>query len=97
MTEHRVSELFDSALRSLGVRREVREAQVARAFADVVGAQLAPLCRATSLQRGTLCIATAHTALSHQLQLEAPQLIAALNARIGADAVRRLRFVPLSR
>jgi predicted nucleic acid-binding Zn ribbon protein len=96
MTERQIADGFDAALRALGVRRQVREAQVATVFADVVGAQLAAICRATSLERGTLCIATAHSALAHQLQLEAPQLIAALNARMGTDAVRRLRFVPLS-
>jgi hypothetical protein len=97
MTERRIADGFDPALRALGVRRQVREAQVATVFADVIGTQLAAICRAVSLERGTLCIATAHSALAHQLQLDAPTLIATLNARIGASAVRRLRFVPLSR
>jgi predicted nucleic acid-binding Zn ribbon protein len=92
--EKRISELLEAALRGLEVRREVREVQLREAFAAVVGPHAAQLCNAVSLERGVLCVATAHTALAHQLQLDSPALIAALNARIGTDAVRRLRFVP---
>ena len=92
MPEERIGDLFDNALRKLGVRREVRQLQLQEAFAEVVGETLSPLCRAVSLDRGALRIATANSALAHQLQLDAPRLIDALNERIGADAVKRLRF-----
>jgi len=95
VTEQRADQLFEVALRRLGVRRQVREAQVRDAFAEVVGPAVAPLCRAVSMERGVLCVATAHSALAHQLQLDSLRVVAALNARIGADAVRRLRFVPM--
>lgn len=94
MREQRVSELCEPALRHLGIRRGVREAQLRAAFAVVVGPQLSALCETVSLERGILCIATAHGALAQQLQLDSPALIAALNARVGAATVRRLRFVP---
>jgi predicted nucleic acid-binding Zn ribbon protein len=94
--EQRVSDLFDPALRRLGVRRAVREVQVQDAFTEVVGPAVAPLCRALTLDRGALLIATAHTALSHQLQLEAPRIIHALNERVGSGTVKRLRFTALS-
>lgn len=92
--EKRVSDLFDEALRGLDVRRQVRELQLRATFAEVVGPHAAPLCEAVSLERGVLCVATAHTALAHQLQLDSPALLHALNQRIGTDAVQRLRFVP---
>lgn len=92
--EQRIGDLVDPALRHLGVRRGVRELQLREAFAAVVGERMAHLCEARSLERGTLCIATVHTALAHQIQLDSPAVIAALNERIGVDAVRRLRFVP---
>ena len=91
--EQRVSELIDDALRGLEIRPQVREVQLRDAFADVVGTHAAQLCHAVSLERGVLCIATAHSALAHQLRLDGPVLIAALNQRIGANAVQRLRFV----
>lgn len=96
MSEERIDAVFDSALRRLGVRRAVREAQVGLIFDEVVGAALAGRCRAVSLQRGVLCIAVSHPALSHQLQLDTPRLIAAINERLGAETVRRLRFTTLS-
>ena len=95
--EHRISDLFDPALRRLGVRRAVREVQLQEAFAEVVGPAVAPLCRALSLDRGALLVATQHTALAHQLQLEAPRIIHALNQRVGEGTVKRLRFTAMSK
>lgn len=94
--EHRLADLFDPALRCMGVRRAVREAQVQEAFAEVVGPAVSPLCRAISLDRGALLVATAHTALAQQLQMDAPRLIASLNRRVGEGTVKRLRFTAMS-
>jgi|SRR5581483_7716103 len=94
--EH-VSELLDPALKSMGVRHEVRSAQLHDVFVEVVGSALSSHCSAVSLDRGALLIATTNSALAHQLQLESPQIIAALNERLGAGAVRRLRFGPAER
>ena len=94
MTERRLGDLLDSALRRLGpgVRRSVRDERVREAFSEVVGSQLAPLCEAIALDRGTLLVGTAHSALAHQLQLDSAQVVAALNERLGDGTVRRLRF-----
>jgi hypothetical protein len=90
-----VSDLLDTALRDLGVRHQVRELQLQELFAEIVGPALAPLCEAVKLDRGALVVATRNGALAHQLQLEMPKLVAALNRRLGADMVKRLRFVPM--
>ena len=95
MTEQRVGDLLDASLRGLGVRGRVREEQLRSALADVVGPALSPLCRAERLERGTLSVATTSTALAHQLQMESPRIIGALNESIGTVAVRRLRFTPM--
>ena len=92
MTADRIGDLIDPALRNLGVRGRVREEQLRVALAGIVGASLATLCRAERLDHGALLIATANSALAHQLQMDAPQVIAALNERLGTPAVRRLRF-----
>ena len=93
--EERIADILDPALRSLGVRSRVREERLRRALADIVGPALAPMCRADRLERGVLVIATANTALAHQLQLESPRLIDACNAALGTVVVRRLRFCAL--
>ena len=91
-----ISELIDPALRGLGVRGRVREAQVREIFGDLVGPALSPMCRVLTLERGVLVIGVSNTALSHQIHLDSVQLIASLNDRLGAEAVRRLRFTTLS-
>jgi predicted nucleic acid-binding Zn ribbon protein len=95
VSEQRLSDLIDPALRGLGVRGQVREERLRLALADVVGAGLASLCRAERLDRGVLLIATANSALAHQLQMDAPRVIDALNRRVGQDLVRRIRFKAL--
>jgi hypothetical protein len=94
--EQRVSDILDPALRRLGVRRAVREAQLQDVFAVIVGPALAPLCRAISLDRGALLVATVNSALAQQLQMESPGLIRTLNLRVGEGTVKRLRFTTLT-
>lgn len=90
--EERLGDMLEPALRGLGVRAKVREERVRRVLAEVVGPALAPHCRAERLDRGVLLIATANTALAHQLQLESPRVIAACNEAVGDQVVKRLRF-----
>ena len=90
--EERLGDILDPALRGLGVRTRVREERLRLVLGDVVGPALAPMCRAERLERGVLLIATANTALSHQLQLESPRLIDAFNDAVGTVVVKRLRF-----
>jgi hypothetical protein len=90
--EQRLDRIVWPALRRMGISRRVREAQLDDVLALAVGPALAPLCRPAGLDRGVLTIATAHGALAHQLQLDAPRLIATLNEHLGADVIRRLRF-----
>jgi hypothetical protein len=95
MSAERLSDIIDPALRGMGIRGRVREEQLREALADLVGPALASMCRAERLSRGVLVVATSNTALSHQLQMESPRLIAALNVSLGADVVKRLRFTTL--
>jgi hypothetical protein len=90
--EQRLGDILWPALRRMGISRRVRDLQLEAALARVVGPALAHLCRPAGLDRGTLTVATAHGALAHQLQLDAPRVIAALNREIGSQTVRRLRF-----
>jgi len=94
-TPDRIGDLLDPALHRMGVRVRVREEQLRAALTSIVGPALAPMCRAISLDRGALLIATSNSALAHQLQIDSVKLIAALNASLGTDAVRRLRFTSM--
>ncbi len=91
-SEHRLDAIVWPALRRMGISRKVRDAQLDDLLAIAVGPALAPLCRPAGLDRGVLTIATAHGALAHQLQLDSPRLIAALNEHLGGGVIKRLRF-----
>lgn len=91
----RLGDLLDPALRRMGVRGRVRELQLQAALDQLLGEALAPLCRAIELKRSTLVIATAHSAMAHQLQIDSPRLIHELNERLGGSQIERLRFTAM--
>ena len=88
--------MLDGALLKLGVRSEVRNLRLQQAFAEILGPVLSPMCVALRLEKKTLVLATANTALSHQLQMDSLKLIDAINRRMGGPLVTRFRFVPLA-
>lgn len=94
--DERLGDLLEPTLKKMGIRGQVRDAQVGDIFAKIVGPAISQMCRALRVERDSLVIGTQNSALSHQLQLEAPRLIASLNAELGGPVVRRFRFVPLS-
>jgi predicted nucleic acid-binding Zn ribbon protein len=79
-------------LRSLGIARRTREAQALWLWPQMLGPQLAHESQALKLTGGTLWVTASSTALAHQLHLERAMLINRLNERIGAPAVRDIRF-----
>jgi predicted nucleic acid-binding Zn ribbon protein len=89
----RLALLLGPALKDLGIHRQTREAQVAALWPALVGARLAPECRPERLQRGILTVRTTSAALSHQLRLERTILIDRLNAQLGDQVIREIRFM----
>jgi len=79
-------------LTSLGITRRTREAQALWLWPQVVGEHLASETKALKLAGGTLLVTASSPALAHQLHLERSMLIDRLNERIGASAVREIRF-----
>ena len=79
-------------LTSLGITRRTREAQALWLWPQVVGEHLARETKALKLTGGTLLVTASSPALAHQMHLERSLLIDRLNERIGARAVREIRF-----
>lgn len=88
----RLSSLLSPALKDLGIFQRTREAQVRSLWPGVVGARLATECWPETLRGGTLVVRASSAALSHQLRLEAPVLLARLNEKLGDSVVRDLRL-----
>jgi len=86
-----IGSALPKTLASLGITRRTREAQALWLWPQVVG-DLARETKALKLTGGTLLVTASSPALAHQLHLERTMLIDRLNERIGAPAVREIRF-----
>jgi predicted nucleic acid-binding Zn ribbon protein len=87
-----LGEALPGVLKSLGITRRTREAQALWLWPQVVGPGLARETSAQTLRGGTLWVTASSTPLAHQLHLEQQQLLDRLNALIGAQVVREIRF-----
>lgn len=88
-----LKDVLPGTLRSLGIARRTREAQALLVWGEVVGPLLAAETQAFQLRGSTLWVRTTSAALAHQLHIEKPGLVERLNDRIGALAVRDIRFL----
>jgi predicted nucleic acid-binding Zn ribbon protein len=68
-------------------------ADVQRVWASVVGEAIARSAAPTSERGGVITVSCEASVWAQELDLMGPQLVAALNARLGGEAVRRLRCV----
>jgi predicted nucleic acid-binding Zn ribbon protein len=87
-----IGSALPKTLAALGITRRTREAQALWLWPQVVGEHLARETKALKLTGGTLLVTASSPALAHQLHLERTMLIDRLNERIGAPAVREIRF-----
>lgn len=88
----KLGDALPGTIRSLGIARRTREAQVLWFWPQVIGAELATETTALKLTGGTLWVSASSTPLAHQLHLERQRLMDRLNARIGTLVVRDIRF-----
>ena len=68
-------------------------AQVQAAWPEVAGRTIAEETEPVSAREGAVTVACRSATWAHELELLSGDLRGALNARLGADSVRRLRFV----
>jgi len=91
-----IQSALGDAVKKMGVQKAVMDELAREAFFDAVGLPIAGMCSVMRIDRGSLILGTANSALSHQLQMDAELIISKVNARLGNTVVQRLRFVPLS-
>jgi predicted nucleic acid-binding Zn ribbon protein len=82
-----------TALAALGQRLEPAStiAAVQRHWDDVVGATIASNARPVAEHAGVLEVACSEAVWAAELELMGPQLVDALNAKLGATKLRSLR------
>ena len=88
-----IENILPRVLRRMGATKQVRQAVVEEAFGSACGAYLRPYVRVASVEGSTMVLACAHPAIAHQLQMEVPQLLAAVNAAGAGKPIARIRFV----
>jgi predicted nucleic acid-binding Zn ribbon protein len=85
-----VAALVPRVLRDLGLEESARALRVAEHWEDAVGPEVARHCRPTALRDGVLEATVDSSAWCQALRLRAPEILAALRARLGDDAPRDL-------
>ena len=68
-------------------------AQVQSAWPEAAGATIAAEAQPISARDGSVIVACGSAAWAHELELMRSDLSSALNAHLGGDSVRDLRFV----
>lgn len=74
----------------LGLARPDVFAQVQQHWSSIVGGSVASRCQPSSIRGGELVVVTADPATAEQLRWTAADLVAAVTAVLGEDAVERV-------
>ncbi len=78
-------------VKAAGVGADLTRATLFGRWEQIVGAEVAGRCTPTSLVDGELVVQAESTAWATQIRLLAPQLLARINAELGARSVLRIR------
>ena len=81
-----------SVLEDLGLGEVARAARVVEHWALAVGSEVASHSRPEGLRQGVLEVSVDSSVWCQQLQMNRPQLLAALREALGEDAPEDLRF-----
>ena len=87
-----LSKLVPRVLQDLGLGASARVVRVAERWEEALGAEVARHCRPVAFRGDTLEASVDSSARCQELQLHAPELLAALRRALGDDAPVRLRF-----
>lgn len=88
----RLDALLGETLRRSPLRRGLREQEVLQEWSKIVGPGVADHSRAIALQDGVLLVQVESSVWAQELSLLKPRIQQALNERLGADAVKDVRF-----
>jgi len=84
--------LVPRVLRELGFDASARVLRVAEHWEEAVGPEIAAHCRPTALRADRLEVSVDSSVWCQQLQLRAPEILAALRRVLGGDAPADLWF-----
>jgi predicted nucleic acid-binding Zn ribbon protein len=89
----RVDAAISDYLKSAGLDKRVRQAEVIPDWAELVGAQVAAVTEPLRVSaNGTLFVAVRSNPWMNELSLLEPQLLAAINVVPGREPIRKIRW-----
>jgi predicted nucleic acid-binding Zn ribbon protein len=88
-----IEQILPRVVRKMGGSQQVRQVRVEAAFKQVCGEYLREHARVAAIQGGTLVVACAHPAISHQLQMESVRVLEAVNRDLQGRPIKRIRFI----
>jgi predicted nucleic acid-binding Zn ribbon protein len=89
----RIDEALASYLERSGLAERVEQAAIIPEWPQLVGVQIAQVTEPLSIARdGTLFVAVRTNAWMNELSLMEPQLLTALNSKVGRPPVRRIHW-----
>jgi len=88
----RIGKILTRLMARQGFQRQISQELFANAWADVVGETLAGQTRLGNLRRGTLEVFIRHKIIEQELSFRQDELAQALNAVIGENKIKRLKF-----
>jgi predicted nucleic acid-binding Zn ribbon protein len=84
--------ILEKTLQSQGMDKRIQQESAVIKWEDIVGSKIANASKAVRIDRGTLLIEVKSSAWKHQIQMLKPEIIKKLNAQLGADTVKNIRF-----
>jgi predicted nucleic acid-binding Zn ribbon protein len=88
-----VARVLSRVLRDLGLEQDVLGWRAVREWAQIVGPRVASHTRAIACRDGTLHVEVEGSAWMHELGFLKRQLIQRINAQLGGEHVRDVRFL----
>lgn len=87
-----VSELLPAVVAQTGIADRLRLEDAAAAWRETVGDFIARQTCPDSINRGVLTVRVLQSSIHHALMMEKPKIVKRLIARLGAKAVKDVRF-----
>ena len=87
-----VGAVLDGLVRSLGIDAKLREYEAVTRWTEVVGEHVAHAAAATSITRGVLMVRVESSVWRNELLLRKKEIMEKLNAAIGADVVKDIKY-----
>ncbi|MFH1736997.1 MAG: DUF721 domain-containing protein [Actinomycetota bacterium] len=87
-----ISDVLDALAGRLGIRKQLKRAQVINEWADIVGERIAKETRPDRIKGAVLFVACSGSVWAQELTFLKPEIIKKIRERVGPGIVADIRF-----